>query len=39
MVCDLLIKNGAIYTMDDGLSAQIEYMVLITENGAEVLTK
>ena len=28
-----------VYTMDDGLSAQIEYMVLITENGAEVLTK
>lgn len=28
-----------IYTEDDGLSAQIEYMVLITEDGAEVLTK
>lgn len=27
------------YTEDDGLSAQIEYMVLITENGVEVLTK
>ncbi len=26
-------------TEDDGLSAQIEYMVLITEDGAEVLTK
>ncbi len=32
--------NGwTVYTMDDGLSAQIEYMVLITENGVEVLTK
>lgn len=32
--------NGwTVYTMDDGLSAQIEYMVLITETGAEVLTK
>lgn len=32
--------NGwTVYTEDDGLSAQIEYMVLITENGAEVLTK
>lgn len=32
--------NGwTIYTEDDGLSAQIEYMVLITEDGAEVLTK
>lgn len=32
--------NGwTVYTMDDGLSAQIEYMVLITEGGAEVLTK
>lgn len=28
-----------VYTEDNGLSAQIEYMVLITENGAEVLTK
>ena len=27
------------YTMDDGLSAQVEYMVLITETGAEVLSK
>ncbi len=32
--------NGwTVYTMDDGLSAQIEYMVLITETGVEVLTK
>ena len=32
--------NGwTVYTIDDGLSAQIEYMVLITETGAEVLTK
>ena len=32
-------NDWTVYTMDDGLSAQIEYMVLITENGAEVLTK
>lgn len=32
--------NGwTVYTEDDGLSAQIEYMVLITDTGAEVLTK
>lgn len=32
--------NGwTVYTDDDMLSAQIEYMVLITEDGAEVLTK
>lgn len=32
--------NGwTVYTIDDGLSAQVEYMVLITEDGAEVLTK
>lgn len=32
--------NGwTVYTDDDSLSAQIEYMVLITEDGAEVLTK
>lgn len=32
--------NGwTVYTEDDGLSAQIEYMVLITNDGAEVLTK
>lgn len=33
-------ENGwTVYTIDDGLSAQIEYMVLITETGAEVMTK
>ena len=32
-------NDWTVYTMDDGLSAQIEYMVLITEDGAEVLTK
>lgn len=32
-------NEWTIYTQDDGLSAQIEYMVLITESGAEVLTK
>lgn len=32
--------NGwTVYTEDDGLSAQIEYMVLITNDGIEVLTK
>lgn len=32
--------NGwTVYTIDGGLSAQIEYMVLVTENGVEVLTK
>lgn len=32
--------NGwTIYTLDDGLSAQIEYMVLVTEKDVEVLTK
>ena len=32
--------NGwTVYTEDNGLSAQIEYMVLITEDGAEILTK
>ena len=32
--------NGwTVYTEDDGLSAQIEYMVLIKEDGVEVLTK
>ncbi len=32
--------NGwTVYTMDDGLSAQIEYMVLVTETGVEILTK
>ena len=33
-------ENGwTVYTEDDGLSAQIEYMVLITETSVEVLTK
>ncbi|MGL6202039.1 MAG: methionyl aminopeptidase [Lachnospiraceae bacterium] len=32
-------NNWTIYTKDDGLSAQIEYMVLITDTGAEVLTR
>ena len=32
-------NEWTVYTEDDGLSAQIEYMVLITEYGAEVLTK
>jgi methionyl aminopeptidase len=33
-------ENGwTVYTIDDGLSAQIEYMVLITETGVEVMTK
>lgn len=32
-------NDWTVYTIDDGLSAQIEYMVLITENGAEVLSK
>lgn len=32
-------NEWTVYTEDDGLSAQIEYMVLITETGAEVLTK
>lgn len=32
--------NGwTVYTMDDGLSAQIEYMVLVKEDGIEILTK
>ena len=32
--------NGwTVYTTDDGLSAQVEYMVLITEDGVEVLSK
>ena len=32
--------NGwTVYTVDDCLSAQIEYMVLVTETGVEVLTK
>lgn len=32
-------NEWTVYTMDDGLSAQIEYMVLVTETGVEVLTK
>ena len=32
-------NEWTVYTEDDSLSAQIEYMVLITETGAEVLTK
>ena len=33
-------ENGwTVYTEDDGLSAQIEYMVLVTETGIEILTK
>ncbi len=32
--------NGwTVYTEDDGLSAQIEYMVLVTDSGVEVLSK
>lgn len=32
--------NGwTVYTIDDGLSAQVEYMVLVTETGIEVLSK
>lgn len=32
--------NGwTVYTIDDGLSAQVEYMVLVTETGIEILTK
>jgi methionine aminopeptidase, type I len=32
-------NDWTVYTIDDGLSAQVEYMVLITEDGTEVLTK
>jgi methionyl aminopeptidase len=32
-------NEWTVYTMDGGLSAQIEYMVLITSSGAEVLAK
>lgn len=32
-------NDWTVYTEDDGLSAQIEYMVLITETGVEVLSK
>ena len=32
--------NGwTIYTLDDGLSAQVEYMVLVKEDGIEVISK
>ena len=32
--------NGwTVYTDDDGLSAQVEYMVLVKEKSIEVLTK
>ena len=33
-------ENGwTIYTIDDGLSAQIEYMILVKEDGVEVISK
>lgn len=32
-------NDWTVYTGDDGLSAQIEYMVRITEDGAVVMTK
>lgn len=32
-------NDWTVYTIDDGLSAQIEYMVLVTETGIKVLTK
>lgn len=32
-------NDWTVHTIDDGLSAQIEYMVLVTETGIEVLTK
>lgn len=32
-------NDWTVYTEDDGLSAQIEYMVLVTETGVEVLSK
>lgn len=32
-------NDWTVYTDDDGLSAQIEYMILITETGVEVLTR
>ena len=32
-------NEWTVYTEDDGLSAQIEYMVLVTEDDVEVLTK
>lgn len=32
-------NDWTVYTIDNGLSAQIEYMVLVTETGIEVLSK
>lgn len=32
-------NDWTVYTIDDGLSAQIEYMVLVKEEGIEILTK
>ena len=32
-------NDWTVYTIDDGLSAQIEYMVLITQDGAEIISK
>jgi len=32
-------NEWTVYTMDGGLSAQVEYMVLITSRGAEVLAR
>ena len=32
-------NDWTVYTIDDGLSAKIEYMVMITEDGVEVLAK
>ena len=32
-------NDWTVYTIDDGLSAQVEYMVMITEDGVEVLAK
>lgn len=32
-------NDWTVYTIDDGLSAQVEYMVLVTETGIEVLSK
>ena len=31
--------DWTVYTIDDGLSAQVEYMVLVTDSGIEVLSK
>ena len=32
-------NDWTVYTIDDGLSAQIAYMVLVKEEGIEILTK